>query len=83
LQLISAEHRAARGPKGIDMVRDGKSGQVLAYCIAEHEEANPWEPFPRPRRGFKPEQSTVTLFFRGSATWREASTPRACAGNRS
>lgn len=32
-----------------------------SYCIGENEEASPWPPF-HAERGFKPEQSTVTVF---------------------
>ena len=33
----------------------------FSYCIAEHEEANPWEPF-HVERGFNRQQSALTLF---------------------
>ncbi len=59
LQLILLNIGGAR-PEGIDMSAMGNPGK-FSYCIAEHEEANPWEPF-HVERGFKPEQSTVTLF---------------------
>ena len=59
LQLILLNIGGAR-PGGIDMSAMGNPGK-FSYCIAEHEEANPWEPF-HVERGFKPEQSTVTLF---------------------
>jgi hypothetical protein len=59
LQLILLNIGGAR-PEGIDMSTLGNPGK-FCYCIAEHEEANPWEPF-HVERGFKPEQSTLTLF---------------------
>jgi hypothetical protein len=31
------------------------------YCVAENEQANPWQPF-HVEKGFKPEDSTVTVF---------------------
>jgi len=59
LQLILLNIGGAR-PEGIDMSTLGNPGK-FCYCIAEHEEANPWEPF-HVERGFKPEQSALTLF---------------------
>jgi peroxiredoxin len=59
LQLILLNIGGAR-PEGIDMSTLGNPGK-FCYCIAEHEEANPWEPF-HVERGFKPEQSTLTVF---------------------
>jgi peroxiredoxin len=59
LQLILLNIGGAR-PEGIDMSALGNPGK-FSYCIAEHEEANPWEPF-HVERGFRPEQSTVTVF---------------------
>lgn len=38
----------------------GNAGK-FSYCIAENEEENPWEPL-HVESGFKPEDSTVTLF---------------------
>ncbi|MCI0338576.1 MAG: TlpA family protein disulfide reductase [Acidobacteria bacterium] len=59
LQLILANIGGAR-PGEIDMSTLGNPGK-FAYCIAENEEENPWEPL-HVELGFKPEQSTVTLF---------------------
>src|SRR5271169_41721 len=59
LQLILLNIGGAR-PEGIDMSTLGNPGK-FSYCIAEHEEANPWEPF-HAEGGFAPEQSAVTLF---------------------
>src|SRR5271166_3618639 len=59
LQLILLNIGGAR-PDGIDMSTLGNPGK-FSYCIAEHEEANPWEPF-HVERGFKRQQSTLTLF---------------------
>jgi peroxiredoxin len=59
LQLILLNIGGAR-PEGIDMSTLGNPGK-FSYCIAENEEANPWEPF-HVERGFPPEQSTMTLF---------------------
>jgi thiol-disulfide isomerase/thioredoxin len=59
LQLILLNIGGAR-PDRIDMSTLGNPGK-FSYCIAEHEEANPWEPF-HVERGFNREQSTLTLF---------------------
>ena len=59
LQLILLNVGGAR-PNGIDMSTLGNPGK-FSYCIAEHEEANPWEPF-HVERGFNREQSALTLF---------------------
>lgn len=59
LQLILANIGGAR-PDGIDMSTLGNPGK-FCYCIAEHEEANPWEPF-HVERGFQPQQSALTIF---------------------
>lgn len=59
LQLILANLGGAR-PGEIDMSTLGNAGK-FSYCIAENEEENPWEPL-HVEMGFKPEQSTVTLF---------------------
>ena len=59
LQLILLNIGGAR-PDGIDMSTLGNPGK-FSYCIAEHEEANPWEPF-HVERGFNREQSALTLF---------------------
>ena len=47
-------------PDGIDMSALGNAGK-FSFCIAENEEENPWEPF-HVTRGFKREQSALTLF---------------------
>jgi peroxiredoxin len=59
LQLILTNLGGAR-PGEIDMSTLGNAGK-FSYCIAENEEQNPWEPL-HVEMGFKPEQSTVTLF---------------------
>jgi peroxiredoxin len=59
LQLILTNLGGAR-PGEIDMSTLGNPGK-FSYCIAENEEENPWEPL-HVERGFKREQSTVTLF---------------------
>jgi peroxiredoxin len=61
LQLILSNIGGCKGDEsGIDMSALGNPGK-FSYCIAENEEENPWEPF-HVTRGFKPEQSTITLF---------------------
>ncbi len=47
----------------LGMARKKLSGNPgkFSYCIAENEEENPWEPL-HVEAGFKPEESTVTLF---------------------
>ena len=59
LQLILVNIGGAR-PDGIDMSALGNPGK-FSYCIAEHEEENPWEPL-HVERGFAPHQSALTLF---------------------
>jgi peroxiredoxin len=59
LQLILTNLGGAR-PGEIDMSTLGNPGK-FSYCIAENEEENPWEPL-HVDMGFKPDQSTVTLF---------------------
>jgi hypothetical protein len=60
LQLILSNIGGARADEsGIDMSALGNPGK-FSYCIAENEEENPWEPF-HVTRGFKAEQSTLTL----------------------
>jgi peroxiredoxin len=59
LQLILTNLGGAR-PGEIDMSTLGNSGK-FSYCIAENEEANPWEPL-HVEMGFKNDESTVTLF---------------------
>ena len=46
-------------PGGLDRATLGHPGK-LSFCIAENEEASPWEPF-HVERGFAAESSTVTL----------------------
>jgi peroxiredoxin len=58
-QLILTNIGGAR-PGEIDMSTLGNPGK-FAYCIAEHEEASPWEPL-HVELGFQAEQSAVTLF---------------------
>ena len=59
LQLILTNLGGARHGE-IDMSTLGNPGK-FSYCIAENEEENPWEPL-HVERGFKPDQSTLTLF---------------------
>lgn len=59
LQLILTNLGGAR-PGEIDMSTLGNPGK-FSYCIAENEEENPWEPL-NVEMGFKPGQSTVSLF---------------------
>lgn len=59
LQLILINLGGAR-PGEIDMSTLGNAGK-FSYCIAENEEENPWEPL-HVEMGFRPEQSTLTLF---------------------
>jgi len=59
LQLILTNLGGAR-PGEIDMSTLGNPGK-FSYCIAENQEENPWEPL-HVEMGFKPEQSTVSLF---------------------
>jgi peroxiredoxin len=59
LQLILTNLGGAR-PGEIDMSTLGNGGK-FSYCIAENEEENPWEPL-HVEMGFKPEESTLTLF---------------------
>ena len=47
-------------PGELDRSSLGHPGK-LSYCIAENEEDSPWPPF-HTTRGFKAEQSTVTIF---------------------
>ncbi|MBI2296398.1 MAG: hypothetical protein HYU76_10295 [Betaproteobacteria bacterium] len=46
------------GP-GVDFSQTGHPGKYT-FCIAEYEEANPWEPL-HVERGFRRDQSTVTV----------------------
>ena len=59
LQLILLNIGGGR-PDGIDMSALGNPGK-FSYCIAENQEESPWEPL-HVERGFKPEQSALTLF---------------------
>lgn len=59
LQLMLCNLGGAR-PGEIDMSTLGNPGK-FSYCIAENEEESPWEPL-HVEGGFKPSQSTVTLF---------------------
>jgi hypothetical protein len=59
LQLILLNLGGAR-PDTIDMSALGNSAK-FSCCIAENEEESPWEPL-HVERGFKPQQSTVTVF---------------------
>jgi hypothetical protein len=47
-------------PGGVDRAALG-SPSKLGFCFAEREEDSPWEPL-HVERGFRPEQSAVTLF---------------------
>ena len=46
-------------PGEVDRAQHAHPGKYT-YCIAENEDANPWEPY-HVERGFQPEESTVTL----------------------
>jgi hypothetical protein len=46
-------------PAEVDFCQHAHPGKYT-YCIAEHEEANPWEPL-HVERGFKPQDSVVTV----------------------
>lgn len=59
MQLILLNLGGGR-PDGIDMSALGNPGK-FSYCIAENEEESPWEPL-HVEMGFRPEQSTVTVF---------------------
>ncbi len=59
LQLILTNIGGAR-PGEIDMSTLGNPGK-FSYCIAENEEESPWEPL-HVERGFRSDQSAVTLF---------------------
>ena len=50
-------------PGGMDRSTAGQPGKYT-FCIAENEEENPWEPL-HVERGFKPDQSTVTVHAAG------------------
>ena len=59
LQLVVRNVGGGR-PGGVDRATLGSPGK-LAFCFAEREEDSPWEPL-HVERGFRPEQSAVTLF---------------------
>ncbi|HWE53328.1 MAG TPA: TlpA disulfide reductase family protein [Bryobacteraceae bacterium] len=63
LQLILLNLGGAR-PQTIDMSTMGNAGK-FSFCIVENEEESPWEPL-HVELGFKPEESTLTLFAAGS-----------------
>ena len=46
-------------PGEVDRAQHAHPGKYT-YCIAENEDANPWEPY-HVERGFEPDESTVTL----------------------
>ncbi|MBN9747870.1 hypothetical protein DMP23_43455 [Amycolatopsis sp. A1MSW2902] len=52
-------------PGILDRSTQGNFGKYSG-CFAEHEAASPWEPF-HASRGFRPEESTVTVFAAESA----------------
>ena len=58
-QLIITNIGGAK-PGEMDMSTLGNPGK-FSYCIAENEEVSDWTPL-HVQQGFKPEQSTVTLF---------------------
>ncbi|QQS48593.1 MAG: TlpA family protein disulfide reductase [Acidobacteriota bacterium] len=59
LQLILTNIGGAR-PGEIDMSALGNPGK-FSYCIAENEEASPWEPL-HVEHGFRPDQSAISIF---------------------
>ncbi len=59
LQLVVRNVGGGR-PGEVDMATLGQPGKFTC-CIGENEEESPWEPL-HVERGFRPEQSTVTLF---------------------
>jgi hypothetical protein len=59
LQLI-LRNLGGAVPDGIDMSTLGNPGK-FSYCIAENEEASPWEPL-HVELGFPAHQSVITLF---------------------
>jgi hypothetical protein len=63
LQLIVRNLGGGR-PGGVDRAALGQPGKYT-FCFAENEERSNWEPL-HVERGFRPEQSTVTVFA-GSA----------------
>ena len=63
LQLILLNLGGAR-PDAIDMSTMGNAGK-FSYCIAENEEESPWEAL-HVELGFRPGESTVSLFAAGA-----------------
>ncbi len=59
LRLIMINVGGAK-PGETSMSTFGHPGRYT-YCIGEHEEASPWLPY-HVERGFRPEESTVTVF---------------------
>ena len=59
LRLLARNLGGAR-PGEIDMSTFGSPGH-FSYCIAEHEDASPWEPF-QVDRGLEATQSALTLY---------------------
>jgi hypothetical protein len=59
LQLI-LRNLGGAAPDGIDMSTLGNPGK-FSYCIAENEEASPWEPL-HVEMGFPADESAITLF---------------------
>jgi hypothetical protein len=47
-------------PGGLDLSTLGNPGKY-SFCFAENEADSPWEPL-HVERGFRPEDSTVTVF---------------------
>lgn len=58
LRLVMVHIGDARG-EGNDRATHGSPGK-FSFCVAEHEEASPWEPF-HVERGFAPSATTVTV----------------------
>ena len=77
LQLILLNLGGAR-PDTIDMSTMGNAGK-FSFCVAENEEESPWEPL-HVELGFKPEESTLTLFAAGSPHGISEQTARTARG---
>ena len=77
LQLLLVNLGGAR-PDAIDMSTMGNAGK-FSYCIAEHEEASPWEPL-HVELGFQPDQSTLSLFAAGAPHGISEQTARGARG---
>ncbi len=77
LQLILLNLGGAR-PDAIDMSTMGNAGK-FSFCIAENEEESPWEPL-HVELGFKPEESTLSLFAAGSPHGISEQTARTARG---